>query len=800
MKKLILLICCFFWREILLACGWMPYSETDYRLFNPELLGNAFYKPYIYSWDAFDYDKMVPENARKEADKKNIQEWINYIGFTGNSNAIDEILNATPPDYFADSNGNIEQGLFQKNAFLKFLLQNKRQDVINYLVFAKKCEKLNSDKRDPWQEPIESAIFYPHLLREAENFCNTTKDKFLQKRYAFQLIRLSRYYQDIETGQKFYNQYFASDDSESVLKYWAMMYYAFITPDEGYGNYLLSKVFEKAPDKRNTAFHYFNPKTIEKALPFAKNVHEQANILVLKSLNNPGPSLSEIQRIYEIDPASEMLCFLMIREINKLEAWILTARYTEIDSYSGHNEIIYDDDDFNEKETIAHPEKDELYLKEYLEFAENCLKTPKMTNISLWSLMTAYLANMNRQYEKSAQYLNKVLTSKGLTDKIEAQIHLILLISELRPEKIIDAKQDQFLLNEMQWLEHNKNKVYKYRITFNKLMMALTNRYQVAGNITRATLCHLKVFDYMRWGRGYSKKDYYEYNEEENESIRMNFNSSYIFFLEKNASIKDIEHLRLFLEKPDKTPFEKYLAKECLADKNRILDLLGIKYLRENDLYNARRVFKDVSNDFWFSDKESYKTYLNANPFYTNFSQEHKKSKADIIRFTKYTLTDSLIKVIERADNPKEPNRAKWYFLAGNCYFNMTYWGNSWIMTRYWASSSDWSEYGNKQVYTEDEKDYYYCRRAKTYYEKASRAAKNSHAALSMGMMARCERYFMIVEGSVKDSIYDYKAGKTVKNPHYRLNPYFLQLKQKYPQHYDLIYQCSSFEEFYSHL
>jgi len=60
------------------------------------------------------------------------------------------------------------------------------------------------------------------------------------------------------------------------------------------------------------------------------------------------------------------------------------------------------------------------------------------------------------------------------------------------------------------------------------------------------------------------------------------------------------------------TQFEKYMSSKLINERNRILDLIGTKYLRLNNLQEARNVFKTLPDTFWSSNNENYNSYLDA--------------------------------------------------------------------------------------------------------------------------------------------------------------------------------------------
>ncbi|MDJ1502373.1 hypothetical protein [Xanthocytophaga agilis] len=809
-KVFLLLLLSFFAESIAFACGWYPEAET-YRfvLFNPQLANRRYEPFYFTSYFLYDYENL--EN-REISNRSNIDEWIKYTQFKGSHHAVDYILNYVTPEDFTENMALPQGKMFAGNPFIEHLIRTKNQATLQYLQFAKNCEVVNSIyNEDPWsRQKTNDTKEYQELISSGEKLYSQTKQPFLQFRYGFQLVRLARYMGDYTLGKQLYKKYIEPYPSQSIVYYWAMWHYAEMHEDKVYQNYLVSQVFDNAHDKKVVAWQFFNRSHTQESLKYAKTNHERATILLMNELYNPGRSLSVIKQIYTIDPTSDALETLLIREINKLEDWILTPRYTEFDpavNYRNQNLYDYTPQERNAY-TLKNYKKDMIYLAEVLSFIEHT-STNKIHNPALWNVMAGYLAYMNNQFDKSSNYLHQALKAKGLTKRIEAQAHLIKIVAELNPQQPT-RQTDATLLAELEWLEKNKMELYHYKGSFSRLMMALTNRYWEAGDIVRATLCHSKIFDYVRFEHNFnSEKDsisdrYYDRLPSTN-AEGMNYYSSYLFFLDQKATPSDIEKLLSFLDKNPKSKLESYLAKDLLKEKDRITDLLGIKYLRENKLYEARDAFKKVSKEFWVSDKESYKVYLKANPFYTNFYQVDSSSSTHTSSFTKFSLTDSLIHIIERAENPKESNRAKWYFLAANCYLNMSYWGNSWIMTRHWWSRNEVSDYSYAEhpysTYP-DNANYYGCERAMNFYLKAQGFAKDkSQKALCLRMAGRCKFYSLLYTNQFYETIYDYKKGREVKNPYYTTNRYYEQLQRQYPDFYEeLMFQCTSFDTYYTSL
>jgi hypothetical protein len=345
----------------------------------------------------------------------------------------------------------------------------------------------------------------------------------------------------------------------------------------------------------------FISREAEKALPYAKNNHERANIYALRALNYVGRALPDIRRILALDCKNPLLNTLMIREINKLEDWLLTAKYTDFGP-TVTLDWSYSSSEKHETVQARNYRKDRHYVHELRQFLAQT-SARRVANPALWHLMQAYLAFIDEDFAGSSAYLGRALRSRGLNGRIEAQARLTRIMVELHPRNHRPADHDRWLLAELKWLETHQDQVYMFRKTYNRLMMALTHRYQQAGNMVRATLCHSKIIDYVRDDPYYkeSPKDNWEgYHEDAGKKINagMNFYSSYLFFLGEQASIGDMEQLLAFLGQKRKSPLEQYLARELIKDQDRIWDLLGGKYLQTNDLAKARAAFAKVNPDF----------------------------------------------------------------------------------------------------------------------------------------------------------------------------------------------------------
>ena len=139
------------------ACGYSPYGEdVRYCLFNPKYFNYNQYYGFYYNNFIWGYDSMKDDFQDKISYEANILDWYNY---TNKKVAINEIIffnnNLKMTDIQSDSN----------NEFLNFLYKNKKNDVIKYLIYAKKCEDFNGYfEENVWERNV------PTQKQSASNF------------------------------------------------------------------------------------------------------------------------------------------------------------------------------------------------------------------------------------------------------------------------------------------------------------------------------------------------------------------------------------------------------------------------------------------------------------------------------------------------------------------------------------------------------------------------------------------------------------------------------------------------------
>lgn len=751
-----------------IACGpYYPYGEdVRFSILDPHVFGYRSFQGFDYSAHYYSGSYGETTSADTSIDfsyEDNVALWYQYCAKKVPKADINSAVYSIGIPEVNDP--------LSKNLMIQHFHKTGDTAAIHYLAFAKECEQFNVGGSDPWERNENARVPQrSQLIELALKNAKAAKQESLKLRYAFLAIRLAYYNGDGTTIDETYQQYFEHRGSKTIIDYWSLYFKTLIMPEGPLRNYYVAQVFANAADKRSQISSIYDKHLpIKETLAIAKNNKERCAIWLFAGVSKPDRALQCLQNIYRCQPRSEALSFLLLREVNKLEDWIYTPYYTYFAPSIATNNY----DNFSSCQAMKRISSDRLYAEKLLKFVSST-NTNKVENPVLWRTAKAYLLCMTNNYENAIAEINSLQRKPSANKSIRQQQLLIkalcLTARQTNGHAIILAEIKPILIQE----HAQKN---------NKFIFAIARELEYKGNTTDAALLYSKVNDSAGdWPNAIYWRTKKNYN-----TLYNDFYDSYFFYLDAQYTSGAMEQLVHDIKSHNKKDtFSCWLYSTLKPDINRLYDLLGTKYIRLNRLQNALATFRQVNDTLWSSKSYAYNQYLNANPFYTNMYNEHTATGADSVYFTKTTITQTLIHYLAKAADPKNPNRDHDYFLAANCYLNMTQYGNSWMMRRYY-----WTGNATKTNLSDDD-EYFNCNLAKQYYLKARAVAKSKKfAALCLRMAGRCEKYRLLNVSASGGDNYDDKI--------FNANQYYAQIKRQYPDYYDdLISNCTSFEEYFS--
>jgi hypothetical protein len=730
----------------LFACGYYyPFGEDlRFCFFKPENFNFDGYTTFHYSSNSFNPFETYSDDYVHP----NNQLWFEYcskkVSILEIENAIDVIPNS-------------EINVNSKNKMIHYLFDIKDFDAINYLKFAKSCETFNSYYNDPWERSEYMVVpKRTALINQAVLMSKKVKNEYLKLRYTFLGIRMAFYNQDKIQVKKMYDAVFKDLKTKNVLYYWSLSFVLFSEIDKPLANFYTAQVFGNSPDKRWAVHSYFDRLIpLNSVLKFAKTSKEKANVYLMHAIKTDR-SLEDIRGVYNNDPKSEGLNFLMLREINKIEDWVHTPYYT---LNSPSIDFNYDWKDKDGKSILGRVENDRKYAEKVLNFI-NTIDLKKNENPILWKASKVQLLFITKKYDLCLNTINQIERNLNKLDAVFKELQLIkalcltanqkngnaIILDLVKPIIIENSSNSQFIFAVGRELEYKQN---------------TSDAALLYSKITESGSVYWKPFKnkFLTFENVYS--DYFEY-----------INVYY--------TPKQIENLIIAIEKNknSKNEFLKWKYEILAKEKPRMYDLLGTKYIRQNKLEMALANFKKGDDENKMS-----------NPFYDLEYIPSFVQKKDSITLTKSGITAQLITYLNKANNVKEKNRDYYYFLAANCYYNMSQYGNTSGMRRY-----NWTSEFNIVTNLEDNEEYNQCNLAKKYYLLSKKNAKtDKFKALCLRMASRCEKnkiiYEMVISNAEAPEDYD-------KYLHDK-NKYYKKLESQFPDAFYELSNCENFNDYF---
>ena len=764
MKKWLLIIVCLSLIERgFFACGpFYPYGdEVRFSLLKPHYVPVYGMGRFHYTAFHFSDSYTALEESEYEKSDENVAAWHAYFKGEFTHNDIYEVIYKTDVKKL--------KKLRKTNLFVKALYTGKYKDVLNYLVFAKKISGLNSWSDDPWERKRDTdKVLREKQIKKAQEMSATVKDPVLSRRYTYLGIRLAFYNNDHDLVRRVYATTFANDSKPDMLTYWAMHFKIHASPGSAGRNVEIARVFRYSHEKRFAVhFMYDNEIAPEKVLEACRNQEERTAVQFYLASRKTDRALGNIRDFATHSSDENLLTFLVLREVNKLEDWILTPYYSEFMPSLKQN-YYYDEPGESYAGVRSRISEDQQYARELaLWMGKHALRDEAKSK--WWKSMTAYLYFLSGEKKDLETAREKLVLndSDPALYRFNAMLSVLITLRETEKPGLGNEQIQQTIRNEADRTNH-------------KFLFAVGRELEFKGNTTDAAYMFSKINRDENW------ENYTFWRSRKlHQTLFLDFYENYFFYLDAQYSPQEVAALIRESKNNTTSAFDQWKKEEIKKDLPRLYDLLGTKYLRQDKLEPALKAYEQVNDTLWRSSFYPFRAYLDANPFFTDFYAEHRHTEADTIRYTKPEIVRKLMYYLEQIDRSSGKQKAFYSFQVANCYFNMTQYGNSWMMKRYfWTSMAT-------HTGLEDDNEYFRCKLAQKYYLDAGYYTKSEEiSALALRMAGRCEKYRLY------DEHLDYE-GEDYEAFIFSKNKYYKKLQETFPEHYEpLISNCYSFYDY----
>ena len=692
----------FFHQHLPEANGYKPFYYTGYNFLYETSEPASIPGILADEWAAWCGAPVKPTDAKKLVNKFALKD-LNNLYFH---------IEKNQPLKIPDS--------VKQNSMTDYFIRTKDTEALGYILYAKQVEPYVTDSYNEWESKPRDSIKMAKLIKNGQQLYAVAKKDIFKQKYAYQFLRLAHYSGRYTEVINWYDEYAAKTTTISVLQPLSLSLKAgalFRNGQQKEAAYLFSKAFSASSAKRISNYLGFKWAVDTKAnkneyLALCKNDNEKAAMLALFAMGSTNNDLENLKEIFRLNPASEELEVLVVREINKLEEKYFTPALEKV---NGGKVFYFTWTDANTDSIMTDAEKE---VKALAIFLHDAARSKAVKNAGLLETAAGYAAYMSKDYATAKKYL-AAADKMQLTQKVKDQWALTNLLITISEKEKIDGAFEEQILPSLKWLEERVRtekpvevdywQVQQWRSIYRNLMSEiLAKRYHEQGDLAKETLA-IGAADWIMKG----KEEYYgELNG--------------INFLRKNLMSRDVEKLYALIDGKQPNKFETYLFSHNSVTKKEVIDFAGTSYLRENDYANAIA---------WFKRSTDKKT-INKNPFIDLlYDREEQLPAENKFNTTKLAFTQEMQKLEQQLTQPALA--AKSYYKLALGMYNMSYYGHTWEMVQYYRSGSD--GYFVPKNATGFQKEYYSVFKAQEYFEKAMKASTDKNfKARCLFMMAKC--------------------------------------------------------------
>lgn len=623
------------------ACAWSDPDYEYFNLFTQSIIKDKSYLPFLHTYsNRFfgGYNPSLIPDDNVEAWKKYFSNQLNY------AETQNLVYKLSINDLNALKNGNPTNPLLQK---LGTGFYQKYKEGIDYLIEAKYLEPYMSinfvesensfyyDRRD--SDKNATSLDYNKTITALASLYNAARNPEIKQRYGYQLVRMNHYTRNYDAALQAFKTYVEPIKLKGTVYYMALDQLAGAQRGlemNGDANWNFFQVFMNSKDRKESAFISMKLSDTASFSNIMKraNTNEEKNmayfLLGYEDFNNP---ISIMEKMYDINPDSEILKVMAVRSINELERSYLPTYYYTSDASNNPNvqrgrtdasttskdgkadttktEVKEEKISFWQKivrffknlfggsksdetgsgnkadqsddELLDNPNRIPFYTrgygydestKDYLDDLEKfTAKTKEKSKDEYWQIADAYLKFLKKDYKESTKILNDIKTTNP--EYLE-EIKRMKVLNDIVAQPKIDAAYEDHLMKD--YAEYFVEKEVK------KDTANVNNEYDYYGNVP-STADFLK--DVMA--------NRYFLQGEDGKSFLMSNKLSDLQYNPNSTLVKSVED---FYRKPNKTQFEQQIIAKNMDSVGNIdaffNTIYGDRAMRLADFEKAKSYYE----------------------------------------------------------------------------------------------------------------------------------------------------------------------------------------------------------------
>lgn len=621
------------------ACAWSDPDYEYFNLFTQSIIKDKSYLPFLHSYST----RFYTEFKAGQIPDENIESWRKFFNNQLSYSETDDLVNKMGMNDLNE----LKKGT-PSNQLLKKLgtgFYQKYREGIDYLIEAKYLEPYmrinfieNADSfyyGGTGNDKNATNLDYNKTISALTSLYNAAKNPEIKQRYGYQLVRFNHYTRNYDAALQAFKTYVEPIRLKGAPYFMALDQLAGAQRGlkmNGDANWNFFQVFMNSKSRKESAFvsmKLSDTASFNNILKRAGNNDEKNMayfLLGYEDFTNPIPIM---EKMYEINPDSEILKVMAVRSINELERSYLPIYYynsddqdqaaiqkdgskTTADKAKTETKEVKEKElsfwqkiirffknlfggkkDKNSTESKADQSDDELldnpnripvytnnnywydnktkdFLDELEKFTE---KTKEKSKDEYWQIADAYLQFLKKDYKASTEILEDIKTNNP--EYLEEIKRMKVLNDIVSQPKITAEYEDHLMKNYSEYFVDQEAKKdsattdYDYYgpvpSTASFLKDVLANRYFLQGEDGKSFLMNNKLSD-----------------------LQYNPNSSLV------KSVED------FYRKPDKTQFEQQIIAKNMDDVGNIDAFFNVIYgdraMRQADFEKAKSYYQKAQN------------------------------------------------------------------------------------------------------------------------------------------------------------------------------------------------------------
>jgi len=617
------------------ACAWADPDYDYFNLFTQSIIKDKSYLPFLHNYSS----RFYTDFKRSQIPDENIESWKIFFNNKLTYSETDFLINKLSMNDLNDlKKGNTNNTLLKKLGTDSY---QKYREGIDYLIEAKYLEpymKINyvetADSfyyRENESDKNATNLDYAKTISALTSLYNAARNPEIKQRYGFQLVRFNHYTRNFNVALQAFKNYVQPISLRGAAYYMALDQLAGAQRGLQMGseaNWNFFQVFKNSKSRKEGAFvsmKLSDTASFNNILKRAGSNDEKNMayfLLGYEDFTNPIPMM---EKMYDIDPNSEILKVMAARSINELERSYLPTYYYESKNsdqiinvnsnntttkeetkeakpkelsfwqkivlffknlFGGKKEKAESKSEQSDDELLENPNRIPFYSKnqsyyydekqkDFLEDLEKFTsKTKEKSTDEYWQIADAYLKFLKKDYKASTEILEEIKTTNP--EYLE-EIKRMKVLNDIVSQPKITAEYEDHLMKDYgdYFIEKKietdstENAGYDYYgnppSTASFLKDVLANRYFLQGEDGKSFLMNNKLSD-----------------------LQYNPNSTLV------KSVED------FYRKSNKTQFEQQIIAKNMDDVGNIDAFFNVIYgdraMRLADFEKAKSYYQKAQN------------------------------------------------------------------------------------------------------------------------------------------------------------------------------------------------------------